>query len=401
MTDRTIYLDNASTTWPKPPQVARAMAEFLERGAATPGRGGYAMATRNAETVGRLRARLGDFLNAESEDRVVLTPGATDSFNIALLGLFCWRSFATKPKVVTTLIEHNAIRRPLLFLQQQGVLDLIEVRSNEQGMFSPESILSAVDDRTVLVALTAASNMIGTILPSGEVCRTLRAKRPDILTVVDASQTAGIIDIDVQRDCIDLLGFPGHKSMLGPTGTGILYVSPRASGEVSGASLRLEPMRFGGTGGDSGSDSMPKAMPARFEPGSANTVGFIGLLAAMESPDRPTPEAALRHERALVARIIKGISRHDRVKILGPAGVESRVGVVSFTVDGWEPTELGQYLDSRHGICVRAGLHCAPGAHKSVGTFARAGAVRASPGVYNNERDVDAFIAAIDEAVKA
>lgn len=399
---RTIYLDNASTTWPKAPGVAEAMAAFISEGAATPGRGSYTMASRNAELVARARLKLANLIAAPSPERVILTPGATDAFNMAILGLFRDHPVdgapaGKRPKVVTTVLEHNAIRRPLHYLCSRGVIDVHEVRCDGRGCIAGDELLAAVDDRTVLAATMSASNVVGTIGPAVKVYRELRATRPDVVTLLDASQTAGLVPIDVMADAIDLLAFPGHKSLMGPTGTGVLYVSPRVTGEAPGAGLRLLPTRFGGTGGDSGKDDMPEALPRRFEPGSPNSVGFVGLLAAMEYRERHDPAKTLAHEMSLFERLVDGVSSIAGTSIVGPRSRDNRVAVLSVCVDGWSPTDLGAVLDAQAGIAIRAGLHCAPGAHRALGTFDRGGTIRVSPGAFNNEADVDTFVSTLRE----
>ena len=397
-----IYLDNASTTWPKPPEVADSMAAFIRDGAASPGRGAYAMAARNSGYIASLRAKLADMLSAPSEDRVVFAPGATDALNMAILGLLGQGpASGTKPKVVTTTLEHNAVHRPLAALRDRGWIDLTVVPSDDEGFIDAERVVDAIDDNTAMVALIGASNMLGTITPVAPIFRAAREKAPRAATLVDASQTTPLIPYDVQADCIDLLVFPGHKSMMGPTGTGVLYVSPRMTGEPADGEPEawgeIEPVRFGGTGGDSGSESMPRVMPRRLEPGSINTVGFVGLLAAVDAVPAQKRSEILRHERVHTQRLMDHLRAQVGVRVLGPECAERKTGVVSFTIEGWNPAELAVLLDSRHDICVRAGLHCAPGAHRSMGTFGEAGAVRASPGAYTTDSEIDAFCAAITE----
>lgn len=401
---RLIYLDNASTSWPKPPEVAEAMARFLREGAASPGRGGYAMAAKNAETLARVRSKIAAMIGSRDSERVVLTPGATDALNMAILGLFAWRGPAPlerRPHVVATVLEHSAVRRPLHRLKVQGYIDVTEVPCDAHGLLHAEEIVAAVQDRTSLVAVMSASNAVGTVSPAAEVCRTLRVRRPDILTLVDASQTAGLMPLHIEKDCIDLAAFPGHKALLGPTGTGFLYVSPRSTGEAPGATARLEPVRFGGTGGDAGSEEMPAGIPKSLEPGTFNAVGFVGVLAALDAAGRPSSEVVLAHERRLIARAIQGLSGVKGVRIVGTTDPALRTGALPIVVDGWASADLSAALDSRYGICVRAGLHCAPAAHRAMGTFEGGGAARMSVGVYNTDEDVDAFVNAIREAAAA
>lgn len=396
-----IYLDNASTTWPKPPEVADSMAEFLRTGCASPGRGGYAMAVRSSEYVSRLRAHLSRMMNSPSPDRIVITPGATDATSMALMGLFSHLDKPAHPmRVVSTALEHNAVRRPLYLLDQLGTIEWVQVPCDADGLMRAEDVLAHVNNNTVLVSMMMASNGIGTLLPALEVCRALKTTRPDILTLVDAAQTIGVLPIDVQTDNIDILMYPGHKALMGPTGIGVLYLSERATGEKQVESgLRVEPTRFGGTGGDSGKDSMPTGMPARFEVGTHNTIACVGLLAAIEANGYPKGAKALEHERVLCKRIIDHLSDHPKVRVVGTHDVNKRVGVVGITADNWSPGNLAAALDAEAGICVRSGFLCAPGAHKAMETFAGGGTVRMSPGVYTTDAEIDVLLRTFDKLI--
>lgn len=359
------------------------------------------MAQRNADIIARLRQALATLVGAASAERVALTPGATDAMNMAILGLLGdglrARRTGPTPRVVTTVLEHNAVRRPLAYLQDRGVITWTQVPCDAQGLVDPAEVLKAVDDSTVILAMMHAANGVGTILPALEVCRTLRTARPDVITLIDAAQTIGVLPIDVQRDNIDLLAFPGHKALMGPTGIGVLCVSPRLTGEgPSPLPWRIDPIRFGGTGGDSGKDVMPSRMPAMLEPGTHNTIACVGLLAAMEAPGVPRGQQGLAHERAMVARVIEHLSGRPGVRIIGPRDVANRVGVVTITMAGWAPGELASALDAEAGVCVRSGLLCAPGAHKALGTFDQGGTVRISPGVYNTDQHIDVLLSTLD-----
>jgi selenocysteine lyase/cysteine desulfurase len=251
-----------------------------------------------------------------------------------------------------------------------------------------------VDERTVLVAIATASNVSGLVSPAMEVTRRLRREWPHVLSLLDGSQSVGLVEINVERDGVDMLAFPAHKALMGPTGIGGLCLSARAIGEEAGAVRTLEPVRFGGTGFDAGDEFMTRSMPERFEPGTANTLGAAGLLASLDAPGRPSAGESLVHEVGLVARVIEGLGRMEGVRVLGE-GAAARVGLVSFTAPGWAPTDLAGALDASFGIAVRAGVHCAPGAHRAMGTYDSGGAVRASPGVYTTRDDVDAFLGAL------
>jgi cysteine desulfurase/selenocysteine lyase len=398
--ERCVYLDNASTTWPKPPEVAEAMSRYLVEGAASPGRGGYRMAARNAEVVARLRGRLASMIGAEAPERVVLTSGATDAINTAIMGLFVEGVFGggAPTRVVTTVLEHNAVRRPLAFLRSRGLVEVVEVGCDDRGWVPADAVLAAVDDRTVLVVMATASNVTGQVSAALEVSRRIRAERPHALVLLDGSQTVGLLGIDVRRDGVDLLAFPSHKTLMGPTGLGGLYLSARVLGEEAGALRTVAPSRFGGTGVDAGDEFMTRSMPKRFEPGTANAIACAGLLAALESPGRLAAEAVLAHERALVGEVIAGLGGLAGVRVLGDPGAE-RVGLVSFVAAGWSPADLAGVLDASFGIAVRAGVHCAPGAHRALGTFDAGGSVRVSPGVYNTRADVGAFLGAMRQVL--
>lgn len=383
------------------------MSRFLAEGAATPGRGAYRMASRNAEIIQRLRLRLASMVGAGSADRMVLTPGATDAINTAILGLFAGGSVGgMRPRAVTTVLEHNAVRRPLAYLRSRGLVEVAEVGCDRFGRVSADGIFAAVDERTVLVAMATASNVLGTISPALEVARRVRGDRPHALVLLDASQTAGLLGVDVERDGVDMLAFQGHKALMGPTGIGGLYLSERALGMQAGPLRRVEPTRFGGTGVDAGDEFMTASMPKRFEPGTPNALAAAGLLAALEADGRPTPEAALAHKRALVERIADGLRSMAGVRIFGGlespgVGVGQGVGLLSFTALGWSPADLAGVLDGSFGIAVRAGVHCAPGLHRAMGTFDGGGAVRVSPGVYSTIDDAEAFLGAMNQVLGA
>lgn len=363
------------------------------------------MAARNAEIVSRLRARLAGLIGASEPERLVLTSGATDAINTAILGLFVGGVYGERrggptARVVTTVLEHNAVRRPLAFLKSRGLVEVVEVGCDTGGRLDADEIFDAVDERTVLVAMATASNVTGLVSPALEVSRRVRRERPGTLTLLDASQSMGLVSVDVERDGVDMIAFPSHKALVGPTGIGVLHLSARATGDAAGAMCIVAPSRFGGTGVDAGDDFMTRSMPKRFEPGTANALASAGLLAALESPERPPASEVLAHERALAGLAIEGLGGLKGVRVLGDQEAE-RVGLVSFVVSGWAPTDLSGVLDGSFGIAVRAGVHCAPGAHRALGTYDGGGAVRASPGLYNTRADVEAFLTAMAEVLGA
>lgn len=388
----TIYLDNASTSWPKPWAVGDAMVAFLREGAATPGRGAYALAAESEARVARLRRRLAEMVNAEGPERVVLLGSATDALNTAILGLFTERE-DDRPRVVTTRLEHNSVTRVLHHLDSRGAIEVVSVPPDRQGFVTPDAVAGASNAETALVVVSHASNVLGTIQPIAQIAAACRRAAPEALVLVDACQSIGLLPIDVQRDRIDLLAFSGHKALMGPAGVGGLYVGPRV---FPGNGRRvLRPTRYGGSGSDSASRDMPEDLPSRFEAGTPNSVGQVGLLAAIEDASRPSPAEALAHERRLVDRFLAAVRDVRGVRLVGPADRSRCVGIVSLVVDAHPPEEAAAALDASFGIAVRAGLHCAPGAHEAMGTLAGGGAIRVSPGAYSTDADIDRLAAAL------
>jgi cysteine desulfurase / selenocysteine lyase len=371
------YLDNAATSFPKPEAVYRAMDRFLRESGANPGRSGHRLAASAAATVSQTRRLLARFFNAVAPEHVIFTLNATDALNLALKGVL-------KPgdHVVTTSMEHNSVARPLRKLQRAAVTATF-VPASPEGLVSVSAMAEAIQPGTRLVAMTHASNVSGTLQPVAEVGRLCRER--GLLLLVDAAQTAGAYPIDVERMSIDLLAVPGHKSLLGPPGTGALVV---------GEGLRLETLREGGTGSESESDEQPEGLPERLEAGTVNTVGIAGLGAALQFIEETGREQIRVHEEALVQRLLHGLSKTPGVSLYGPAPGEERAAVVSLNLEGWDPHEAAAVLDSSFDIQCRAGLHCAPLAHRTIGTFPL-GTLRLSPGLFNTESEIDAAIEAI------
>ncbi len=382
-----IYLDNAATSWPKPPQVATAMSNFIADEAANPGRAGHRMAIAAEKMLDRVRKLLADFLGAADLHRMVFAMNGTDALNIAFKGIL-----RPGDHVITSTLEHNSVSRPLQAMADEGFIKLTRIDfSPASGIIDPEDFKNAITPRTRLIALTHASNVLGTIQPIREVG--IIAHSHGARFLVDAAQSAGVFPVHVTNDHIDMLAFPGHKSLLGPTGTGGLYVNATVAID------ELKAFREGGTGGDSGSPTQPRLMPYFLEGGTPNTVGICGLGAATEYVTAQRPQNILEHERRLVQQFIDGVSDIHGVTIYGPTGSGSssnRVGTLSFNLAGFSPQELGGILDDSFSIAVRPGLHCAPYAHKTLGTFPD-GAVRVSPGHFSTADDVGKLISALRE----
>ncbi|MHB9863578.1 aminotransferase class V-fold PLP-dependent enzyme [Streptomyces sp. YIM S03343] len=375
-----IYLDNAATSFPKPPDVATVIAGFLTDKAGNPGRSGHSLALAAQGVVSDTRRMLASLLGAGDPARLAFTLNATDALNLALWGLL-----REGDRVVTTSMEHNAVARPLFALAESGV-DVRRIpcaRDGSMDLADLERELRSAPTR--LVAMAHASNVCGTVLPMAEAAEL--AHQYEALILVDAAQTAGVLPIDVTAQGIDLLAVPGHKGLLGPTGTGALFV---ASG------VELTPMRQGGTGSRSEELSQPDEMPDRLEAGTVNTVGIAGLGAGLRFlRDRGLAEVRA-HEEALTARLLGGLKEIPGLHVHGTGDASRQIAVVSVTVDGWEPLDLAAALDSSFGIAVRPGLHCAPLAHQTLGTYPH-GTVRLAPGPMTTMSEIDESLAALKE----
>lgn len=376
-----IFLDNAATSFPKPESVYRAMDDTMRRIGVAPGRGGYAQGLESARLIFTARETLAAFFAAPDPARLVFTHSATESINLAVRGLL-------KPgdHVVTTTMEHNSLARPLSLLERRGV-EVTWVQTARDGLVDSRDIAAAFRPTTRLVALAHASNVTGTVQPVVEIGALTRSA--GIPFLVDAAQSAGCIPIDVVRMGIDLLAAPGHKGLFGPPGTGLLYVAE---------GVELEPLVVGGTGGFSSEPEQPREMPERFESGTLNVPGIAGLLAGVEFIRQTGIEAIARHEDELTRHLLTGLAGIPGITVhAGPSGL--RAPVLSFTVDGNDPSTIGFRLDAEFGISVRVGLHCAPMAHRTIGTFP-VGTVRVSPGYFTASADIDTFLAALKEIVK-
>ena len=375
-----IYLDNAATSFPKPEAVYAAMDRFARSSLANPGRAGHKMALAAEHALADGRHRLNRFLNGPGPDRVIFTLNGTDSLNMALKGLL-----DPGDHVVTTELEHNSISRPLTAMEGRGEVTVTRVPADADGLVNPAAVAAAITPATRLVAVTHASNVTGTIQPIAAVGRVCRAAER-VLLLVDAAQTVGVVPLDVQAMNIDLLAFPGHKGLFGPTGIGVLVVGPRA---------KLRAWREGGTGGDSTSPTQPAALPYYLEGGTPNVLGVVGMVAGLDFVEAETPDKLRQHEVGLCDRLRAALGPHG-FAFVGHPDPARRVGTVSFWHPGLAATEVGGLLDQAFDIAVRPGLHCAPAAHRAAGTFPD-GTVRVSPGPFNTAADIDTLAAALIE----
>jgi cysteine desulfurase family protein len=376
----TVYLDNAATSFPKPEAVYQALDGFARASLANPGRAGHKMALAAERTLDEGRHLLNQLFHGKEPERWVFTLNGTDALNMAFKGIL-----AEGDHVITTDLEHNSVSRPLRAMELAGRIHLTRVRADASGTIDPDDVRRALTPKARLVALTHASNVLGTVQPATEVGRICREH--DLLFLVDAAQTAGVIPIDVQAMNIDLLAFPGHKGLLGPTGTGALYVGPRA---------RLGPWREGGTGGDSSSETQPREFPYYLEGGTPNVLGVAGLIAGIHYVQEQSLEKIHAHEIALAERLWRRLDEMATYQVFGHRDPARRVGTLSFRSASLPATELAAILDQAFDVAVRPGLHCAPYIHRALGTFPD-GTVRVSPGPFNTEADIDHLASALAE----
>lgn len=379
-----IYLDNAASTWPKPPAVKEMMAEVIEDFAANPGRGGHALAMKASKTVFRTRVQLSRLFGIQNPNNLFFYLNATQALNQAIKGFL-----KEGDHVVSSSVEHNSVRRPLEYMRKTKQVEITYVEPRSDHLFHLEDFEQAIRPNTRLLAVSHASNLTGVILPIAALGE--MAKKLGVTLLVDASQTAGVLPIHVEEMNIGMLAFPGHKGLYGPQGTGGLYVR---------SDIDLEPLIHGGTGSQSETIDQPTTRPDRYESGTVNTVGLAGLLAGATFIMEKGIDQIHRHEWELAKQTILALRQIDGVEVYGPGVETERVGVVSFNIAGVDASEASFILDQQYGIATRAGYHCTPLGHQTAGTEKR-GAVRASYGIFNTEKDVEALIDAVKEIAAA
>lgn len=375
-----IYLDNAATSWPKAPGVAEAITRFLYDIGANPGRSGHRLSIEAARMVSDVRAAVACLLGAPDPLRVVFTHNVTHAINIALRGLL-----RPGDHVITSSVDHNSMIRPLTGLSADGIA-FTAVECAPDGTLDPAAIQAAVRPETAMIALTHASNVLGTLQPIAHIGDI--ARKSGLLFMVDAASTAGCIPIDIEADELDLLAFTGHKALLGPTGTGGLVIGPRV--DESG----IRPVFQGGTGSRSADEKQPRFLPDLLECGTLNTVGIAGLGAAVEWIMSRGIENISQVCRSHGAFLYEQLAGLDGVTVYGPADPEKRTSTTAFSIAGMSPSQAGSLLDERFGILCRVGLHCAPRAHATAGTFPQ-GTIRFSPGIFTTGEELEAAVQAV------
>ncbi len=379
-----IYLDNAATSWPKPEAVYAIVDRYQRELGAPAGRSAYREANEVERLVGDARRRVAQLLHADDPARIVFTSNGTDSLNLALHGLL-----RPGDHVISSVAEHNSTLRPLRFLHDTRGVQVTLVGCDAAGRVDPDEIRRAIRRETRLIALVHASNVTGALQPVAETGRV--AREHGLLYLVDAAQSVGHLPLDVAELHADLLAAPGHKGLLGPLGTGILYFRP-------GVEEHLAPTRQGGTGTHSDSEEQPATLPDRYESGNHNVPGILGLGAGVAYLQQRGLDEIRRHDQELTGRLIARLSTLAGVTIYGPHDLPNRVGVVSIALAGYDPQELAIMLDSACRIQVRAGLHCAAQMHRALGTAARGGTVRFSLGPFTTAEEIDAAAEALEQA---
>ena len=380
-----IYLDNASTTFPKAPNVASAMADYITNCGININRGSYSLAYDVEDIIYTTRQRLHTLFNGHDPSHVIFTQNVTMSLNMVIKGLL-----KAGDHVLVSSMEHNAVMRPLTQLLDEGItFDTIPCDST--GSIQMDSIEPLIRPNTVALIINHASNVCGTIQPLksiGPICKT-----HNLQFIVDAAQTAGVIPIDVKACHIDALCFTGHKGLLGPQGIGGIILTKEMA-------QNLTPLIAGGTGSFSHLETMPTHMPDAFEAGTLNLPGIIGLNEGLDYIESQGMENIHNHELVLTQSFLEGLQSIDGINIVGKQNIQDRTAVVSITIDGMDPANIAYELESTYHIMTRVGLHCAPRAHQTLGTYPE-GTVRFSFGYANTHKDVESALSALNTIVKS
>lgn len=377
--NRLVYFDNAATSWPKPAGMIEAMGDYSGMIGGSPGRSGHRRSLDAGRIIMETREALAELFGCDDSLRIAFTKNATEALNMALQGLL-----HPGDHVIASGMEHNSVMRPLRFLETQGV-QISVVSCSGEGLLNPGDVRAAIGPRTRLLVVAHASNVTGTIQPIAALGQI--AREHGFLFCLDAAQTAGVLPIHVAEMAIDLLAFSGHKSLFGPQGTGGLYIR-------EGIERQLRPLTMGGTGSRSEFETQPDFMPDKYESGTPNAIGLAGLGAGVRFVLAEGIDAIRRKEEALTERFLKGLASMNGVTVYGPPDAASRTAAVSFDIAGVSPSEAALELDERFGILCRPGLHCAPAAHRTIGTFPQ-GTIRFGFGYFNTEEEISIGLEAI------
>jgi cysteine desulfurase family protein len=379
-----LYLDNSATSWPKPKEVLESIRKAIEQYGANPGRSGHKLAIEAARIIYETREALAELFGLEDPQRVILTKNVTEALNLVLYGFL-------KPgdHVITSSMEHNSVMRPLRDLEKKGV-EVTQIRASEKGEIDPQDVLKSIRKNTKLIVLVHLSNVTGTIMPVEEVLKI--GKDHGIPLLLDAAQSAGTIPLNLKELPVDLLAFTGHKGLFGPQGTGGLIIN------TEGLEEKIEPLMRGGTGSKSEEEEQPEFLPDKYESGTPNTPGIAGLGEGVRFILKEGIERIREKKEKLTLKLIEGLKEIKGVKLYGPLDPKKQIGIVSFNLEGKSPSEVSHLLDEKYNILSRPGLHCAPSAHKSIGTFPF-GTVRFSVGYFNTEEEIEYAIRAVRDLV--
>jgi cysteine desulfurase/selenocysteine lyase len=377
-----VYLDNSATSWPKPPSVVKAISEYLTEYGASPGRSGHSFAVKAAREVFETRELLASFFNIPNSERVIFSANATLALNIALKG-----KLKKGDHVIISHLEHNSVHRPLRFLEHKGIIDLSIIDCDANGNIDLEKFRKSFKTNTKLVVIIHGSNVSGTILPIskiGEIC-----KEKQVLFMIDASQTAGFVPIDMQKQNIDILAFTGHKKLYGPPGIGGLCIKNN---------ILIDTLIHGGSGSKSEFDTHPEIYPDRLEAGTLNSVGIIGLKAGLKYILEKGIENIRKHQTDLINDFITKLKEIDEIILYGPDISDERLPLISLNIKKMIPSEVAEKLDKQFGIMVRSGLHCSPLTHKVIGTFPQ-GTVRFSFGCFTTDEEIKYSIESLKKII--
>ena len=374
-----IYLDNAATTYPKPECVYEAIMDCMKNYCANPGRAGHKLAMKAAREIYDTRENIAKLFNVDNPMNIVFTNNATDSLNLAIKGLV-----KSGDHIITTSMEHNSVIRPIKALEKNNVENTV-VQCDKDGFLNIEDLRNAIKPNTKLIVTTHASNVCGTLIDIKSVGEV--AKENNILYLVDASQTAGVYDIDTKKINVDMIAAPGHKCLLGPQGIGVLYIRE---------GLELNILKEGGTGSKSEDLFQPNLLPDKYESGTHNTPGIVGLNQGVKFILEKGIDNIRKHEEDLCEYMLNRLEEVPNIVIYGPKDSKKRAAVISINIGNMDSGEITFLLDSEYDIATRSGIHCAPLAHKTLGTLEQ-GAVRFSLGYFNTKQDIDIAIKALKQ----
>ena len=369
-----VYLDNAATSSKKPESVKKAILNYYENIGASPGRGGYNDSIKAGRIILESRSKLADFFNVPKPEQIVFTHNVTYALNMGLKGIL-------KPNdhVITTTMEHNSVLRPLKGLEQKGIIEVDYIQCANDGTLNPKKIQNYIKNNTKLIVITYASNVTGTLMPVQEIADI--AKNNDVYFFLDTAQAAGAYQIDFQKLKTDFLAFTGHKGLMGPPGTGGFAVSQKLA-------KNMDSLIEGGTGSISDQEYQPDFLPDKFESGTLNTPGIAGLKAGIEFIETKGLDNIRQHELKLAKMFIEGLKQIADINIYGPANINKQAPTISIDYKDRDLGKLSYILDDKYGIMTRSGLHCAPFAHKTIGSFPE-GTLRFSIGYFNTENEIN------------